>query len=67
MHQVVKTARYAMAIPSSRCRTKRSSRATSTPRVIVLIRPKELDDLKLEAKHTIDMVRFVDHCRCDDE
>ena len=33
----------------------------------VLIRPKELDDLKLEAKHTIDMVRFVDHCRCDDE
>jgi DNA end-binding protein Ku len=26
----------------------------------VLIRPAELDDLKLEAKHTIDMARFVD-------
>jgi DNA end-binding protein Ku len=26
----------------------------------VLIKPEELDDLKLEAKHTIDMVRFVD-------
>jgi DNA end-binding protein Ku len=26
----------------------------------VLIDPKEIDDLKLEAKHTIDMVRFVD-------
>src|SRR6187397_1659885 len=25
----------------------------------VLIDPKEIDDLKLEAKHTIDMVRFV--------
>jgi DNA end-binding protein Ku len=29
----------------------------------VLIDPKEIDELKLEAKHTIDMVRFVD----DDE
>jgi DNA end-binding protein Ku len=26
----------------------------------VIIKPKEIDDLKLEAKHTIDMVRFVD-------
>jgi DNA end-binding protein Ku len=26
----------------------------------VLIKPKELDELKLEAKHTIDMARFVD-------
>src|SRR5262245_24562589 len=26
----------------------------------VLLDPKELDELKLEAKHTIDMVRFVD-------
>jgi DNA end-binding protein Ku len=25
----------------------------------VLIDPKEIDELKLEAKHTIDMVRFV--------
>ncbi len=25
----------------------------------VLIDPEEIDDLKLEAKHTIDMVRFV--------
>ncbi len=26
----------------------------------VLIKPSEIDELKLEAKHTIDMVRFVD-------
>jgi DNA end-binding protein Ku len=26
----------------------------------VLLNPKEIDELKLEAKHTIDMVRFVD-------
>src|SRR5262245_41716812 len=31
----------------------------------VLIDPKELDDLKLEAKHTIDMVRFVDEAEID--
>ena len=31
----------------------------------VLIRPSELDDLKLEAKHTIDMVRFVDEAEID--
>jgi DNA end-binding protein Ku len=31
----------------------------------VLIEPKELDDLKLEAKHTIDMVRFVDESEID--
>jgi DNA end-binding protein Ku len=31
----------------------------------VLVRPKELDDLKLEAKHTIDMVRFVDEAEID--
>src|SRR6476659_6896782 len=29
----------------------------------VLIEPKELDELKLEAKHTIDMARFVDRTR----
>jgi DNA end-binding protein Ku len=31
----------------------------------VLIKPAELDDLKLEAKHTIDMVRFVDEAEID--
>jgi DNA end-binding protein Ku len=31
----------------------------------VLIDPKEIDDLKLEAKHTIDMVRFVDEGEID--
>jgi DNA end-binding protein Ku len=31
----------------------------------VLIDPKEIDDLKLEAKHTIDMVRFVDEDEID--
>jgi DNA end-binding protein Ku len=31
----------------------------------VLIRPEELDDLKLEAKRTIDMVRFVDRDEID--
>jgi DNA end-binding protein Ku len=31
----------------------------------VLIRPEELDALKLEAKHTIDMVRFVDEGELD--
>jgi DNA end-binding protein Ku len=31
----------------------------------VLIDPRELDDLKLEAKHTIDMVRFVDEAEID--
>jgi DNA end-binding protein Ku len=31
----------------------------------VLIDPKELDELKLEAKHTIDMVRFVDQAEID--
>ena len=31
----------------------------------VLIDPKEIDDLKLEAKHTIDMVRFVDEAEID--
>jgi len=31
----------------------------------VLIHPKELDELKLEAKHTIDMVRFVDQAEID--
>jgi DNA end-binding protein Ku len=31
----------------------------------VLIRPEELDQLKLEAKHTIDMVRFVDEAEID--
>jgi DNA end-binding protein Ku len=31
----------------------------------VLIDPKELDELKLKAKHTIDMVRFVDEADID--
>jgi DNA end-binding protein Ku len=31
----------------------------------VLIDPKEIEDLKLEAKHTIDMVRFVDEDEID--
>jgi DNA end-binding protein Ku len=31
----------------------------------VLIKPEELDDLKLVAKHTIDMVRFVDEAEID--
>jgi DNA end-binding protein Ku len=31
----------------------------------VLIEPKELDELKLEAKHTIDIVRFVDKAEID--
>jgi DNA end-binding protein Ku len=31
----------------------------------VLIHPSELDELKLEAKHTIDMVRFVDEAEID--
>ena len=31
----------------------------------VLINPEELDELKLEAKHTIDMARFVDRDEID--
>ena len=31
----------------------------------VLIDPKELDELRLEAKHTIDMVRFADEAEID--
>ncbi len=31
----------------------------------VLIHPSEIDELKLEAKHTIDMVRFVDEAEID--
>jgi DNA end-binding protein Ku len=31
----------------------------------VLIHPKEIDELKFEAKHTIDMVRFVDEAEID--
>lgn len=31
----------------------------------VLIDPKELDELKLEAKHTIDIARFVDQAEID--
>ena len=31
----------------------------------VLIKPKELDELKLEAKHTIDMARFIDRDEID--
>lgn len=31
----------------------------------ILIHPSELDELKLEAKHTIDMVRFVDEAEID--
>ncbi len=31
----------------------------------VLIHPREIDELKLEAKHTIDMVRFVEEAEID--
>src|SRR5688572_26512465 len=31
----------------------------------VLIRPEEIEELKLEAKHTIDMARFVDEAEID--
>ena len=31
----------------------------------VLIHPREIEELKLEAKHTIDMVRFVDEAEID--
>jgi len=31
----------------------------------ILIRPEEIDELKLEAKHTIDMARFVDQSDID--
>ena len=31
----------------------------------ILIHPEEIDQLKLEAKHTIDMVRFVDEAEID--
>src|SRR6478735_384954 len=31
----------------------------------LLIKPKELDELKLDAKHTIDMARFVDRYQID--
>ena len=31
----------------------------------ILIHPSEIDELKLEAKHTIDMVRFVDEAEID--
>jgi DNA end-binding protein Ku len=31
----------------------------------VLIKPEEIDELKLEAKHTIDMARFVDRDEID--
>jgi DNA end-binding protein Ku len=31
----------------------------------VLLHPKEIDELKLEAKHTIDMARFVDEAEID--
>jgi DNA end-binding protein Ku len=45
---------------------RKSSKATSTPKGITsYIDPKEIDELKLEAKHTIDMVRFVDEGEID--
>ena len=31
----------------------------------VLLEPDELDDIKLESKHTIDLVQFVDQCEID--
>ena len=31
----------------------------------MLINPEEIDELKLEAKHTIDMARFVDLVEID--
>ena len=38
----------------------------STPRATTSSSsPKELDELKLEAKHTIDMARFVDRDEID--
>jgi DNA end-binding protein Ku len=45
-----------------KCPRTRSSKATSTPRDSkhILIKPEEIDELKLEAKHTIDLARFVD-------
>jgi DNA end-binding protein Ku len=33
----------------------------------IIIKPKEIEDLKLEAKHTIDMVRFVDEREIGDQ
>src|ERR1041385_2156659 len=49
-----------MVTVSPRCQTRKSSKATSMPKGITSSDRKEIDDLKLEAKHTIDMVRFVD-------
>lgn len=31
----------------------------------VLLEPEELDEIKLESKHTIDLVQFVEHCEID--
>ena len=31
----------------------------------VLVEPEELDAIKLESRHTIDLVQFVDHCEID--
>jgi len=31
----------------------------------VILEPDELDAIKLESKHTIDLVQFVDHCEVD--
>lgn len=38
---------------------------TTSPKCLGLIDPKEIDELKLEAKLTIDMVRFVDQDEID--
>lgn len=31
----------------------------------VIVEPKELDEIKLESKHTLDLVQFVDQCEID--
>jgi DNA end-binding protein Ku len=46
-------------------RTRERRRLPHTKGHHVLIEPKELDALKLEAKHTIDMARFVDRDEID--
>ena len=51
--------------PSGKFLSRKSSKVTSTRRQYVLLRPEEIDELKLEAKHTIDMARFVEAAEID--
>jgi hypothetical protein len=44
---------------SNLCPAKTSSRVVSTLKASTLLKPKEIDALKLEAEHTIDLARFV--------